>query len=177
MGKKKKKIPRPEKNREKSNRVPEPKVNQENEIVFDFSYDKWLKSCNFKDFTTYLKDAGEYAEQITYILSTLIPKISKDLKLGSNLSEFKHCHEVKSNYAVSVYSAAISKIHNVSQDDLNLWQLGINGSTRLICHLSGKKFIPLLVDYHHLGYPSKDHNGKDTSSYDFCPYDSFVLKQ
>lgn len=153
-----------------------PVQNYENtKITFEFLYDKWLKSVDDKNFTTFLSDNRMYAKYITYVFSTLIPTISKELIIGKNETEWKHCHAIQDGEALGRYNKAIEKIHGINTSNLELWQFGITGGVRLIGHLTGEHIvIPLLIDYHHLGYPSEKYNQADTKKYKFCPITAYV---
>ncbi|MGX7777231.1 hypothetical protein ACVV62_09235 [Streptococcus pluranimalium] len=171
MIKRKKSIPKPQK--PKKSRVPNPKLPQ-TKVSFNLSYPDWLRGYQSKKkgFSTFLKDETNFAKSITYVLNTLIPKINNDWEPGKNSYQFKHCHEITINDqpAFDIYKEAIHEIHNIDIEQLNLWQFGVSGSIRLICHLEpGNTIYPLLIDYHHLGFESEKHNQNDTNKFSFCP--------
>ena len=172
--KKNKSVPSPS---PKTKRIPQ-QLEPKSEIVFDFSYPNWVKSCSSKGkgFTNYLKDDNMYAEYITKILNQLIPKITKEWSpQKNNDSQFRHCHEIPVNdEAFSKYKVAIQELHGIDVEQLSLWQFGFIGSVRLICNFSSNRIFPLLIDYHHLGYSSEKHNQKDYKQYKFCPVEEYL---
>lgn len=174
MAKKRKNIPKPKMDIENSTRIPKAYLDKSS-VRFDFIYPNWLKSFSDKKFTTYLPGESLYAEHITYIFYTLIPKVSKEWEVGKRGGIWKHCHSVSDGKALGKYNTAIKNIHGIDPTQLNIWQLGINGSIRLICHIShNNEIYPLLVDYHHLGYDSVKHNSQDTEKYKFCPIEAYI---
>lgn len=174
MAKKRKKIPKPEIVIENSTRIPKASLTKSN-VRFDFIDQNWLRSFSDRKFTTFLPSESLYAEHITYIFYTLIPNVSKDWEVGKRGGVWKHCHSVNDDKALRKYNAAIKNIHGIDPEQLNIWQLGINGSVRLICHISpDNEIYPLLVDYHHLGYESVKHNSQDTENYRFCPIETYI---
>lgn len=156
-------------------RIPEQKIT-DSQLVFDFSYPNWLKAYQGKEFTTFLKNEVTYAKSITKIIGEVIPKLAKEwLPEKNHYSEFVHCHEVPSTHeAYKMYCAAIKDIHGIGAEQLHLWQFGFKGSERLICDLSARKLTPLLIDYHHLGHPSKKYNQPDYKKFKFCPIEKFI---
>ncbi|CYU34972.1 TPA: hypothetical protein U1391_001890 [Streptococcus suis] len=163
--KKRKKIPNVSK--PNGSRIPTAELPKSN-VTFDFQYKNWLQSFKKGEFTTFLKDSDEYADFITQILTELIPKITKDWEPGKQ--GFKHCHTIPmEDDAYQLYSSAIKRLHNLHTEQLTLWQFGLSQGCRLICYLQGKTIYPLLIDYHHLGYPSLYYNQKDFKNYNYCP--------
>lgn len=74
------KIPRPKLETKATNLIPSQgeklMIVEERKMIFQFEYPQWLKSFQYKDFTTYLKDENMYSSFITYLFSDLIPKIT-----------------------------------------------------------------------------------------------------
>lgn len=164
--KKRKKIPKVRK--PDGSRIPTVEIPKSN-VTFDFHYNNWLKSFKNGKFTTFLKDSDEYADYITQILTQLIPTITKEWEIGKR--GFQHCHTIPiQDNAYQLYSSAIQELHNLHTEQLTLWQFGLSQGCRLICHLhDGKIIYPLLIDYHHLGYPSLHYNQSDFKNYNYCP--------
>jgi uncharacterized protein UU032 len=147
-------------------------------MYFIFLYPNWLKAFKHDDFTTFLKDETMYADNMTYLFNTLIPKISIEWQKNRSTNEFRHCHKIDGGRSLGKYNRALKNIHpKISLESLELWQFGFNGnSIRLICHkeAGSNNLIPLLVDQHHLGSDSKHYNEPDYSTYDFCPIDKYI---
>lgn len=152
------------------------KTVDDKKMIFQFEYSNWLKSFKHGDFTTYLQDEKMYNKLITFLFSNLIPKITSEWQTQRQSNEWKHFHRIRDTKAKGIYNRAIRDIHpSISVESLDLWQFGLaQESLRLICHQAPNTNIlyPLLIDYHHLGYPSQKYNQTDYSSYNYCPIQS-----
>lgn len=150
---------------------------EEKKMIFQFEYPQWLKSFQYKDFTTFLKDENMYSSSITYLFSDLIPKITYEWQVNKSSREWQHFHKISEGEALGRYNRAIRNLHpKISIDSLELWQFGMTyNPLRLICHKQPNTNIlfPLLIDYHHLGYVDKNYNQTDYSTYKYCPLTSY----
>lgn len=150
-------------------------------VYFTFIYSNWLSSFEEKEFTTFLKNESMYSFQMTYLFGYLIPKISEEWIKKGTTPEFSHCHMVKKeDKSYNKYINTIRHLHpSIDTDSLTIWQLGFKvNSMRLICHKEATRgtFIPLLIDYHHLGNVDKHYNQSDYTSYKFCPWSNYLSK-
>lgn len=169
----------------KSN-ITSPTPNIINKISFDFSEEKWLETVEYRKFTNKMSSVESYAKHMTLIFYKLIPYVIKNwdwIKVHSYRGMGHHCHLVSEDKLdlVKEISTIIHGDLDILDDDRNLWQLGIEDSTRLIVyHLESQNaFIPLFVDYNHLIHPVRDDRRKqvrfnDVSTNSYCPVSTFL---
>lgn len=170
------------------------------ELVISMSYKNWIKGYRGKDITTYTETEEEFVNNLMYIIYTLIPYVYKNW--GQRMP---HCHSINEENgkeAQGKYIEVIKNIHpellNLSEinsevdksknnidrieygtgqlEDLELYQLGLNGSVRVICGKVGNTLYPLLIDHHHLGYDCQKYNQRDTNNFDYCPISCGLTK-
>ncbi|MFM9414116.1 hypothetical protein ACKQTC_07025 [Peptococcus simiae] len=174
------------------------KKKEEEKLVISMSYKNWIKGYRGKDITTYTETKEEFVNNLMYIIYTLIPYVYENW--GQKMS---HCHSINelrgnsSKEAQGKYIEVIKNIHpellNPLSDksknklngveygtgqleDLELYQLGLKGSVRVICGKVDNTLYPLLIDHHHLGYESQKYNQRDTNKFDFCPINCGLTK-
>lgn len=150
-------------------------LDNDSKVIINFSYENWIIGESVDDFTTYTENREKYNEDITFILNTLLPYVYKK---WSKDSQFGNCHSLndfnkpRTREANIKYRKIIEKIHptiSTKKDDLELFQLGLKRSMRLICGKIDNTLYPLLIDHYHLGYDSKYHNQKDFTKFSYCP--------
>lgn len=164
---------------ERASNIIAPLVASQSDLVFSFDYPNWLKGIKTKDFSTFTKDKDEFLENIVYIFSELFPYVHANWN-STNVNP--HCHAItveKHKDARSKYIDAIRAIHFSRGGDqnrlaeqlreLNLYQIGLKGSVRVICAKADNTLTPLLIDHHHLGFESEKHNQRDTGRFTYCP--------
>ena len=154
-----------------NNRIPKGNEKEKTKVSFSFEYSNWFRGEQTKCITTYLKDESEFCKKIVYVLQVIVTKVTNDWIPGTSGN---HIHKIKDKN-FQKYSSIIHKVHGLNSSDLEncLWQFGYTGSVRLIAMLkSDNTLIPLLVDYHHLGYESKNYNEPDFKNYNYCPIKS-----
>ncbi|ASD24608.1 conserved hypothetical protein [Ureaplasma parvum serovar 1 str. ATCC 27813] len=166
------------------NKVKNNNVSKDNDdIVISLRYENWVKGERVNSLTTYTKDKNQFLKNIIYILNTLFPYVYKNWK---NKGINDHCHPIKQNdeksrNVFSKYIKLIKKLHpNLLKNDneeLELYQLGLGRSVRVICSKIDNILFPLLIDHHHLGYESQSYNDKDTKKYDYCPLRKYNKNQ
>lgn len=167
--------------------VPRTVLNEKHPLVesgivsFDFTYKDWLKAIKKKEFTNYLVDDSHFAEFVVQVFTKIIPTVQRNWEIikhngGAAKKQFPHCHTI-SPEKISLVREIVEELHgkklcdDVTSDDLNYWQLGIDRSLRIICIYSPvtNKMFPVLLDYHHQIHPSTHHNQKDIDAYGYCP--------
>lgn len=169
---------------------PESNYLQSNAVI-DFSFDTVWISIKHKKFTNFLANDDQYFKMHKIIFKDILPIVNTVQFV--NVNEFikqityaglRHSHEVGGSHKDLVIeiitSILISKGMNPAQaqDKVNqnikeekMYQIGHN-SVRMFGYFKNNVFIVLVVDYHHLVYPSKDkHNEDDYMSYKVCPID------
>lgn len=147
-------------------------------VIVDFATNQnfWLKSFGNKEFTNYLKSKDDFSNHFYVVINKIIPYVQSNWKHVISNKD-KHCHAIKSeNYDVfRVFFEELYPKYNI--EELQLWQFGVTGSTRLIASVSnesnGSVIRPLFLDYHHLISSNKHHNQTDLSKYKFCPESIF----
>ncbi|MBG9986223.1 hypothetical protein HZY91_04870 [Facklamia sp. DSM 111018] len=172
------------------------------DVIISFSYPNWIKGFKIKDFTTFTKDENEFVNNFIYIMYELIPYVYEnwgDRRFGHchsiNELKGKRTEEARNKYISfikTIHSEIFSSATESSQtdskmgkdesesieyqtgqlEDLDLYQIGLNGSVRVICGKVDNILYPLLIDHYHLGYDSQHYNSDDTSKYNYCPIES-----
>ncbi len=165
---------------------------KKNHVSISFSYKNWIKGFSNREFSTFTETEREFWDNFIYIMYELIPYVYENW----NGQRIAHCHAindlggVRSREAKKKYFSAIKSIHselknnvllenidnveysNGQLEDLELYQLGLTGSLRVICGKIGNTLYPMLIDHHHLGYDSEQHNQRDFSKFSYCPVES-----
>lgn len=177
MGNKKHKIPG-------SRNVDEIKKSSRKEsgdIVYDFSFPTCWVSIKNKDYTNFLKN-NECLPSVLYII---FHKIISSYDTLQKLKDTRNRHvhkldEIKSTKVMELLVIAYTKAKGVDKTkakdtidqlyfDSELYQIGNVGSLRLIGILEEEHYFRvLLIDHHHLIYPSDKHNESDFMKYDYC---------
>ena len=147
-------------------------LNLKDIIYIDFTkYPKWTNTVKVKNFNNCLKDVNEASRHFFFIVDQLIPDIES---YGSDIftQKAKHCHILQGKHA-KIAKEIIRKIHGdkVLDDDSDTWELAAKTEEiRLIgmfVNDTVRKFYPLLIDHHHLIYPSQKYNQFDYKKYEF----------
>lgn len=157
----------------------------ENDFNIDFFYKKWMGTtdCFYRkyNFTNRLKDIEEFETNLMQIMMEDFPKIYKDYKeIFRPGNRVGHCHVLDDsklplviNIIKEVHGEEISKVdfENLRSEGYDWWYLGFKQSIRIIglYSKSNNKFLPLLIDHHHLIHDSQYYNQADYGNYDFCP--------
>lgn len=150
-------------------------INDDAKVVINFSYGNWFKGCKVKDMTTYTKDETTFRYNMKHIFEELLPFVYEE---WSSNTQFGNCHSLnnfdspRTREANKKYRKIIEKLHpdiSTSQNDLELFQLGLKESVRLICGKIDNILYPLLIDHYHLGFNSQSYNQKDFERFDYCP--------
>lgn len=150
-------------------------IQDDSKVIINFSYRNWFKGCKTKDITTYTENEKDFHENMKFIFEELLPYVYE--KWASD-NQFGNCHTLhgydkpRNREANKKYRSIITRLHpNVStdKDDLELYQLGLNNSVRLICGKINNTLYPLLIDHYHLGYNSEYYNQKDFNNFNYCP--------
>lgn len=170
---------------------------RKDELIISMSYKNWIKGYRGKDITTFTEDEKEFTRNLTYIIYELIPYVYENWS-----KNMQHCHYIselggtRSKEAQEKYIEVIKNIHpellnhkenhdnsaeeieyeNGQIDDLEIYQLGLKGSVRVICGKVNNTLYPLLIDHHHLGYDSQKYNKRDTSKFNYCPISCGLVK-
>lgn len=166
------------------------------DLIISISYKNWIKGYRGKNITTYTENKDEFINNIIHILYELIPYVYKNW--GQRINHCHSINELqgdRSKEAQDKYIEVIKNIHpellnlsgnssklndlkkdsndisyeNGQLEDLELYQLGLKGSVRIICGKVDNTLYPLLIDHHHLGYDSQKYNKRDTSKFSYCP--------
>ncbi|MFC3745110.1 hypothetical protein [Paenibacillus sp. GCM10012306] len=150
-------------------------------LTFDFSYPNWLSGVRLRDFTNMLKDPHEFAESIVHILNKLIPVVSDNwdsIKFKTNY-QFQHCHRVPDD-KLPLVKQIEQEIHGKSlldpdaEHSVKYWQIGIEGIRMFaLYNYDSNIMFPIFIDYHHLIYPDKNYNQRDTDHFSFCPISEY----
>lgn len=149
-------------------------IEDNSKVIFNFSYSNWFKGYKTKKMTTFTENKSVYHRNLSYIFEELIPFVYEK---WSSSTQFGHCHSLsdlnksRDREANDKYREIISYLHpNISiEEEIELFQLGLTGSVRLICGKIDNTLFPLLIDHYHLGYDSKKYNQKDFSKFNYCP--------
>lgn len=167
------------------------------------SYKNWIKGYKSKNITTFTENQEKFTDNLLYIIYELIPFVYENW--GQSIEHCHSINELKgdrSKEAQDKYIEVIKNIHpellNLSRincesdnsknerngieygtgqlEDLELYQLGLKGSVRVICGKVDNTLYPLLIDHHHLGYDSQKYNQRDTNSFNYCPISCGLTK-
>jgi hypothetical protein len=172
-------------------------------LVISMSYKNWIKGYRGNGITTFTENQEEFVKNLVYIIYELIPYVYSHW--GRKMQHCHSINELggdRSREAQGKYIEVIKNIHpellNLSEsgsdpeesptdssgisyetgqlEDLELYQLGLKGSVRVICGKVDNTLYPLLIDHHHLGYDSQSYNQRDTSKFTYCPIDSGLIR-
>lgn len=140
--------------------------NFENEnVIFDFSFEGAFVSCKCGDFDNFLHDEKEFAEKFARAENNVIKLSQFTLKELIAPNNFRHCHRLDDEQSPH---AIIKKILNnlgkpidfydqlVGEEDI--YQLGYENEVRFAGIIQGNIFRVLFLDYHHTLYPDERRN-------------------
>lgn len=153
-------------------------IEDESKVVINFSYKNWFRGSSTNDITTYTESENDFQKHMTFIFEELLPFVYE--KWASD-KQFGNCHTLhdfdkkRTREANKKYRSIINKLHpsiSTDKEDLELFQLGLNNSVRLICGKINNTLYPLLIDHYHLGYDSQFYNQKDFTKFSYCPIES-----
>ena len=161
-------------------------------FVADFSFQTTWVSINHSGFTNMLKDSDQFFKLHNLIFNDILPTLKQvdfvspgEYILTLKRTSLPHSHSIEDDEKIKLINdilvKALMKVKNFSDKDASkylkqnldgekLYQIGKN-SVRFIGYFEKNVFIILLIDYHHLLYPSNKHNENDHSSYSICPFE------
>ena len=153
-------------------------------FLIDLSFEGLYYSVDSGDFTNYLKDSKDFVNNFKKIRK-FITKISgknfmQELILDKGM---RHCHIIEDDKRDRVISFICKAYiqHDINNDivkfkeqllDEEIFQIGYEGSTRLVGSYSNNIFRVYLVDYHHRLFFDEKRNAMNTKNYRFCPMTS-----
>lgn len=164
----------------------------ENEFTIDLFYKKWVGGTNSfykrENFTNCLVNPEQFEDNMMIIMMEYFPKIYKDYDDIFNAGQhYGHCHPV-ANEKLSFVIEAIKEVHGddvskVEFDKLNSdgyawWYIGFKQNIRIVglFNSNNQKFLPMLIDHHHLIHDSEYFNDNDYGKYSHCPVKNFEKK-
>lgn len=169
-------------NKLKDETVPEEEY--KGNIVVDFSNSFSLYSCTVKDvFTNYLKSRDDIINNHQKIFNEVLKYFSENTfnEMRSRKKE-THTHEIKEQRIINnvkkilkelicCQSKVTVKVDSIVENliaDADLWQLSYPKGMRFIGVRKGNVMKLFFVDYHHLIYPNKNYNNKDSYNNKYC---------
>lgn len=166
----------------RSNSISKPIIPSSKGFSVHFHY-QWINGTDEllkkHKFTNLCENKEKFADEMIYIMNTVIPKLYSDgeeiFKPGSNKSINTHCHTITGDKLKLAIEIA-NKIHKRTFDsfegeDISWWQVGWSKGIRLIglYNKVEKDFFPLFIDRHHLIFSSEKHNKTDYKNCKFNP--------
>lgn len=153
-------------------------------FLIDLSFEGLYYSIEYKDFTNYLKDSNDFVSKFKDIRQ-LLSKISDKNFMQELIMDkgMRHCHIVegdKREKVISLICKAYTK-YDINNDivkfkqqllDEEVFQIGYEGTTRLVGSYSNNIFRMYLIDYHHRLFFDEKRNAMNTKNYRFCPMTS-----
>lgn len=181
--------------RKKQRKIEKPTTQEQvdNRFVADFSFETVWVSTKHGDFTNLLKDDAQFYQYHGLLFGKILPVLKKQkfksggdyiFKLKNNYI-MPHSHSIEEAEKLSliyeILKKALIKSKNYSVEDASeyieqnissekLYQIGLE-SIRIIGYFDMNIFVVLLMDYHHLIYPSKYDNQPDYKHYSVCPFE------
>lgn len=174
---------------------------QKEGLIISFSYPNWIKGVQTKDITTFTESEEEFMSNFIYIMYELVPyvydnwgrylphchSINQLKKERSREAREKYLSLIQVNHPEIISPSTkgnddenYSEVNDTQSveyqtgqlEDLDLYQIGLKRSIRVICGKVENTLYPLLIDHHHLGYDSQKYNHRDTSKFGYCPIKS-----
>lgn len=146
-----------------------------------FAAYSWIKTvpsnCYRKTgFTNLLSDETQYAKLVTNVIDVVIPNVYKNheqIFSPAGKWTYPHVHrlENETKHQAKEIAELIHKQKFGEDEDLDWWQIGVTGGTRLIgiYNMADNAFYPIFADWNHLLYPDEKHNMADYSKFSYSP--------
>lgn len=143
-------------------------------LIVDISFKGAFVSKDVHNFNNYLQNQKSFASEFAD-MQKLISKLSEHTAYEL-IRDYKHCHEIHGkeyDTAQDVIQHIYSHI-NYSEDVYiqqvkteSLYQLGFEGSIRLIGTLHGNVFRLMFVDWYHSLYYAEKYNKRNLKQYKY----------
>lgn len=153
---------------------------KENNIVLDFSLRTVWASGRNSEFCNFLTNEDEFLKKHKIIFDEITSIVSQHSFENLYLVS-EHCHLVSgvevlsriSNAMIAIYMCKYQCERDAAKEYVNqilegqeICQIGIKSGIRLFCIKEREHHLKvILIDYHHLIYPSIKHNSIDIKSY------------
>lgn len=142
-----------------------------NSIIFSFDF-FYTNSIKLKCFTNYYSSEKQFNKAYKTFLGIIANTSGKTLEeIHEN---YEHTHIIQEDKDKNNHKKIMKIIREIklieslqSVDTSEFFQIGGNGSFRVIGIKINTKYYPLFLDPHHLIYKSKKHNQKDTNKYKY----------
>lgn len=161
-------------------------VKSGNGFVFCSIYHNWIKGTNEyykKDgFTNMVSDVNDFSQNITEIVTELIPKLFAEWEsLFNTGTKNYHCHpvpeekkELVKRIAEEIQDTTLNN-QDLSESRIQWWYIGFKGSLRLVglYEKENTTFYPMFIDHHHLIHDNAYYNQPDFAKYAYCPVNEY----